>query len=118
MPFLDQAARYLSGHGRRGSEFLVGDVPVGVKPAPGVTAIDNGAGARRVIVNVDPRESASDRMSPDDFQSAITRLKDDSAKAERVEAADQEGRQHLWQLLLVAMLLALVAEGIVAARTA
>jgi hypothetical protein len=118
VPFLDQAARYLSGHGRRGSEFLVGDVPAGVKPVPGVTTIDNGAGARSVIVNVDPRESAADRMSPDDFQSAITRLKDDSVKAERTDAARLEGRQHLWQLLLVAMMLALVAEGIIAARTA
>lgn len=116
VPFLDQAARYLSSHGRRGVEFLVGDVPPGVKPAPGVTTIDNGAGERRVIVNVDPRESAGDRMSLDEFQSAIARLKDDGVKAQRMDAAVQESRQHLWTLLLVAMMLALVAESIVAAR--
>jgi hypothetical protein len=118
VPFLDQAVRYLSSHGRRASEFLVGDVPPGVKPIPGVTTIDSGAGARRVIVNVDPRESAGGRMSPADFQSAITRLKDDSVKTERADATGQESRQHLWQFLLGAMMLALAAEGIVAARSA
>jgi len=118
VPFLDQAARYLSSHGRRGSEFLVGDVPPGVKPVPGVTTIDTGTGARRVIVNVDPRESAADRMSPDDFQSAITRLKADAVNAERTDAAGQESRRPLWQFLLGAMMLALVAEGLVAARSA
>jgi hypothetical protein len=118
VPFLDQAARYLSGHLQRGSEFLVGDVPPGVRPVPGVTTIDNGAGARRVIVNVDPKESADDRMSPDEFRSAITRLKDDSVQAARIDATEQESRQHLWELLLVTMMLALFAEGIIAARTA
>jgi len=35
-----------------------------------------------------------------------------------VEVSEQESRQHLWQYLMAAALLALLAESVVAARTA
>ena len=69
-------------------------------------------------MNVDPREADPGRLSIDEFQSAVTRLKDAGASEARVEARQQEDRQHLWQYALVLMAGLLVAEGVLAARTA
>jgi hypothetical protein len=114
VPFLDQAARYLSNGATRGSEYVVGDVPAGVPSVPGVSTLKTAAGSRRVVVNVDPRESAIDRMSAADFQAAVAPLKDAAARDLRVGIAEQENRQHVWQYVLAAMLLALMTEGVVA----
>jgi hypothetical protein len=118
VPFLDQASRYLSDSARRASEYLVGDVPAGVAAVPGVATVGDAGGSRRVVVNVDPRESETDHMSPTDFQASITRLTDAWGREVRADIAAQENRQHLWQYLLAAMILALAAEGVVAGRMA
>ncbi len=72
----------------------------------------------RVAVNVDPREADPARISVDEFQSAVTRLKDVGGLETRVEARQQEDRQHLWQYALALMVLLLAAEGLVASRVA
>ena len=113
VPFIDQTVRYLSNRESRGSEYLIGEVPAGIPEVPGVANV----GSRRIAVNVDPRESAADRMSAADFQAAITRLKDVASKDVRADVAEQESRQHLWQYMLAAMIIALAAEGFVASRT-
>ena len=73
---------------RTRSEYLIGDAPAGVprdardrrrspsRPAPARRA-------RRIAVNVDPREADPARLSADEFQSAVTRLKDAGAIATR-----------------------------------
>ncbi len=114
VPFLDQSVRYLSSHESRGAEYLVGEAPIGVPAVPGVVSV----GSRRVIINVDPRESDVDRMSVADFQTSITRLKDVASPDVRVDLSGQERRQHLWQYLIATMIVALAIEGIVAGRTA
>ena len=82
---------------------------------PGPAAI---AGVSRTIaLNVDPRESNPSRLSADEFQSAVTRLKDPGATATRGEAQEQEDQQHLWRYALAAMAVLLAAEGVLAART-
>jgi hypothetical protein len=48
----------------------------------------------------------------------VARLKDVGATEARVEAAQQEDRQHVWRFLLMAMLAMLAIEGVVASRTA
>ena len=113
VPFLDQTVRYLSSRESRGSEYLVGEVPSGVPEVPGIASV----GSRRIAVNVDQRESDVERMSAADFQAAITRLKDAASTDVRADVAEQESRQHLWQYLLAAMVIALAAEGFVASRT-
>jgi len=118
VPFLDQTVRYLSNNSTRGADYLVDDVPSGVPAAPGVVTIDTGSGQRRAIVNVNPKESDLDRMLAADFYAFIERLRDSSASDARIELSEQESRQHLWQYLLAAALVALFAEGVVAARTA
>jgi hypothetical protein len=57
-------------------------------------------------------------MSLEDFQSAITRLKDAGSSEARVAARGQEDRQHIWQFLILAMVVMLAVEGVVASRTA
>lgn len=121
VPFLHEAVRYLAGARAEAAEYLVGDVPAGVAPRPGIVTLPAraaGGDARRVAVNVDPREGDPSRLSVDEFQAAVTRLKDAGASEARVEARQQEDRQHLWQYALVLMLAALATEGVVASRTA
>ena len=71
--------RYLASGRPHANDYLVGDAPVGVPRKPGIATLPDrpGAGApgrtRRVVVNVDPRESDPARISSDEFQSAVTR---------------------------------------------
>jgi hypothetical protein len=128
VPFLHEVVRYLASTRAHASEYLIGDAPAGVKKAPGIVTLAEAAPAgqterrqaasRRVAINVDPREADPARMSVDDFQSAVTRLKDAGGSEARVEARQQEDRQHLWQYALALMAVLLAVEGLVASRTA
>jgi hypothetical protein len=121
VPFLHETVRYLSRAGAPASEYLVGEVPAGVPPVPGIVTIQGASTgrARRVVVNVDPRESDPTRMSVDEFQSAVTHLKGGGAAGDDAKpaGADQEGRQRFWQYLLAVMMVTLAVEGLVASRT-
>ena len=120
VPFVQEVVRYLASARAHAVEYLVGDAPAGVKRTPGIATLrDAAAGAGRTIaVNVDPRESDPARLSVDEFQSAVTRLKDSGGSETRSEARQQEDEQHLWQYALAAMAVLLAAEGVLAARTA
>ena len=100
VPFLHEAVKYLAGARPHGVEYVIADTPQGIARTPGVAtlAAAGGHAVRRVAVNVDPRESDPTRMSTEDFQSAVTRLKQEGASDAHVEAAQQEERQHLWQV--------------------
>ena len=122
VPFLHEAVRYLTSARPPAGDYLVGDVPPGVPPTPGIATLpeppDGASGRpRRVAVNVDPRESDPARLSVDEFQSAVTRLKDVGASDARAEAGQQEDRQHLWEYVLGMMIALLAVEGVVASRT-
>ena len=120
VPFLHEAIEYLSSHSTPGAGYLIGQVGADVRE-PGIVAMAAAgvpSATRRVAINVDPREADSARLSVDEFETAIVRVGDDVAPAVRVERRDEENRQHLWQYLMAAMLMLLVAEGVVAARTA
>jgi hypothetical protein len=116
VPFLDQTVRYLSNNRTRGAEYLVDDVPSGVPPVPGVITVNGPTGQQRAIVNVNPRESDLDRMSASDFHAFVEHLKDSGATDTRAELGEHESGQHLWRYLMAAAVVALFAEGIVAAR--
>jgi hypothetical protein len=118
LPFLHEAVRYLSSARRGASEYLVGAVPPGVSPEPGVKPLAGAPGAspRLVAVNIDPAESDPARLTVDEFQTAVTRMKDVAITARRVEAREQEDRQHVWQYVLVIMLAMLLVESFVAAK--
>ncbi len=119
LPFLQEAVAYVAGPQPHAAGYLVGDVPPGVAPRPGVATLagTDGRPARHVAVNVDPRESDPARIDAADFQSAIVRLKDAGAAEARSVAAADEGRQNYWWYALVLVLAVLVAESAVARRT-
>jgi hypothetical protein len=115
VPFVHEAIRYLSGARPGAGEYLVADVPAGIAPKPGIAAVPGGAA--RIAVNVDPAESDASRLTPEQFQTAVTRETGTTRGAERLEAGDQEERQHLWQYVLGVMVAMLVLESAVGART-
>ena len=90
MPFVHEIARYLASGRGHTIDYLVAEAPPGVKRAPGIAAIADAArgsaGTRTIAVNVDPRESDPARLSVDDFQSAVARLKDAGTLETRGEA--------------------------------
>jgi hypothetical protein len=121
VPFVHEAVRYLSGGRFRAGEYLVADVPAGVPARPGFVTLPGGqagtgAGAR-VAVNVDPAESDPERLTLEEFQAAVTRVKDVSRAADHLEARQQEDRQHVWQYVLGLMVAMLALESVVGART-
>ena len=121
VPFLHEVVRYLASARAHASDYLVGDAPAGVKRAPGFVSWSDparpGTAPRRIAVNVDPRETDPARLSIDDFQSAVTRLKEAGKPQARVEARQQEDNQHLWQYALALMAIMLTVEAVVASRT-
>ena len=122
VPFLHEAVRYLASAKSHPSDLLVADAPAGVAPRPGVVSLtDNrqeGAAARPVAINVDAREGDPARLTADEFQAAVTQMKPSATAEVRVESRQQEDRQHLWQYALALMVVTLMIEGGVAARTA
>jgi len=122
VPFVHEVVRYLASARARSADYLIGDAPAGVRRSPGIVALTGAAaaagGTRTIAVNVDPREADPARLSVEEFESAVTRLKDAGGLETRGEAREQEDRQHLWRYALAAMALLLAAEGVLAARTA
>ena len=126
VPFLHEAVRYLARARPRADDYLVGDAPGGVPRTPGIVSLvpgprEGGAGSghrRRVAINVDPREGDPARVSADELQTAVARLQDVGVAEARLEATEREDRQHAWRLVLMAMLVMLALEGVVASRTA
>ena len=121
VPFLHEVVRYLASAGAHASDYLIGDAPAGVKKRPGIAVFNEpgrtGAPPRRIAINVDPREGDPGRLSAEDFQSAVTRLKAVGRSEALGEARQQEDQQHLWQYALALLAVLLAVEGIVASRT-
>jgi Aerotolerance regulator N-terminal/von Willebrand factor type A domain len=112
VPFAQEAARYLGARAPVVASYLVADVPAGVAPRPGLAD----AAGRAIAVNVDPRESRIDRVTPSEFQTLVTRTASQARpRAERL-AAQTEGQQNYWRYGLMLMLAALVIEAFVGSR--
>ncbi len=122
VPFLSESVRYLGSGRARVGEFLVGEAPAGVVDRPGVSILAGASAigaseSRRIAVNVDPRESDPARISVEEFQAGVMRLKNADRAEGRLGTRDED-RQHLWQYVLCLMIGLLVVEGFVARRTA
>jgi hypothetical protein len=130
VPLLSEAVRYVGSRQPAGRSYFVSDVPPGVTAAPGIAAVPPATGAAvspaagsstgpaRIAVNVNPAESESDRLSPDEFQSAVSRLREAGRSDAQLRLTDVENRQHLWEYAVLLAIAVLVAESIVSARTA
>src|SRR4051794_7124160 len=121
VPFLHEIVAYLASARAHASDYVIADAPAGAKKEPGIATIavaTQGAASRQIAVNVDARESDPSRISVDEFKSAVTQMKEAAGVEARVEARQQEDRQHLWQYAVALMAILLAAEGVLAARTA
>lgn len=116
VPFIHEVTRYLSGLRAREGHALVADAPRGVEPTPGLHTVPSTT--RRVVLNVDPRESDLARMTPEAFGRQIGTA--DRLSGQRLSLAGDgfsKGGRELWWYVVVAMIGVLVAEAWLA-RTA
>ncbi|OFW16112.1 MAG: hypothetical protein A3F70_02935 [Acidobacteria bacterium RIFCSPLOWO2_12_FULL_67_14] len=116
VPFVHEMLRYLASSRATRSEYLVGELPGEQGRIAGVAAIGAGPAARRVAVNVDPRESDPRRMTAESFQAGISRLRATAAQQARADERQQEDQQSLWRYGLLLMVVALAAEGLLGRR--
>ena len=112
VPFAIETARYLTAGRRERQHWVLPETPPGVAPAPGVITV----GSRRVVINVDMRESNPAATTAAEFEAGIARLSRGAGDRAAVEARALEDRQRLWQVGLMLMLVALAGEGIVGRR--
>jgi Aerotolerance regulator N-terminal/von Willebrand factor type A domain len=109
VPWAVETARYLSQGRTQRQSYTLPDVPAGTPAQPGVHRVGN----RPITVNTDVRESNPAPMSGEAFTSGITRLAAPAVARAAAEAREQEDRQRLWQVGLLAMFVALAGEGLV-----
>ena len=115
VPFLHETVGYLTAHRTQPRELLLGDAPPGAPDEPGVAVLGD---ARRVVLNVDPRESDPTALAPELFEASVGRLALAAAREVREEAGEREASQRLWRYALMLMALVLVAEGLLGSRVA
>jgi hypothetical protein len=114
VPFVVEVVRHVSGERALWRDVLVGTLSLGAGEAgerPGIVTLPE---AGRVAVNVDPRESRIDVLAPEALAARLERL----AGTASIEArdADAEQGQALWRYGLMALLVLLGWEAVVAAR--
>ena len=116
VPFLHETLGYLTTHRAEPREFVIGDAPAGAPDELGVATLADGA--RRVVLNVDPRESDPTALTPELFEASLSRLALAAERDVRGETSEQEADQRLWRYALMLMALVLVAEGLLSRRVA
>ena len=110
VPFVLESMRYAAGAAAPGRERTVGDAPAGVEQTPGVHLLPDG---RRVVLNVDTRESALSRVTAREFADMLQRVDSSPQRAASLRAQQTEARQSYWQYGLILMLVALIGESVV-----
>jgi len=111
VPFVAETVRYVMTPRDTRRDYLVGAAPPGTPSRTGVYRMpgDN----RLVAVNVDPRESAIEAMTPAEFSSMIDPVQAADGGVRDARARQIESRQRYWQYGLLLMLAALAAESFV-----
>jgi len=111
VPFVHETLRHLASARRLQTEYVVGSLAGGAGRTPGLVELP----ARRVVVNVDPRESDLARTSADAFKASVSR-NIGAAGADGTQGSDREDGQRLWQYALLLMVISLAAEGMLGRR--
>jgi hypothetical protein len=110
VPFAIESVRHVAGALRMASAFTPATAPAGAGPHPGVFRL----GPDRVVtVNVDPRESGTDRMTPSRFREMMEMGPSSRPVAQTSRARQTEAGQGYWRYGLLLMLAALVVESMV-----
>ena len=112
VPFAQEVARYLGSRPPSLASFVVADAPPGVPAVPGFSRIAD----RSVAVNVDPRESRVDRVTPAEFQKMVTRTTAGLQPRAQRFARETESHQNYWRYGLMLLLATLVVEAFVGSR--
>jgi hypothetical protein len=112
VPFTQEAVRYLGARPPAVTSYLVNDVPAGTPALPGFARV----AGRDVAVNVDPRESSVDRLSPVEFQKLVTRTASGAQPRAQRLARETESHQNYWRYGLMLLLATLVVEAFVGSR--
>jgi hypothetical protein len=111
VPFVVEAAEHVTRSSKRERDYLVANAPSGVPSVPGIYQTPDG---RAIAVNVDTRESAGARLTPQEFGDMLMRSKAPTAPVRQAERARHaEAGQSLWQYGLVLMLGVLVIESVI-----
>ena len=116
VPFMHETLGYLTTHRGQPREFVIGDAPPGAPEELGVVTVADDA--RRVVLNVDPRESDLTPLAPELFEASVGRLSLAAERDARDQAGEREAGQRLWRYALMLMALVLVAEGLLGSRVA
>jgi hypothetical protein len=109
VPFVVESVRHVAARRAGADHFVVGRVPAGIAAAPGIHRLESG---RVVAVNVDPRESATGGMTPEEFTAMLEPIQR-AAPQQAAREEQTESRQNLWQIGLLVMLATLVVESFV-----
>jgi hypothetical protein len=112
VPFVHETLRHLASARPAQTEYLVGALPGTAGRTPGVVNLTG----RRVVVNVDTRESDPSRTTVDQFKASVSRLAADTQRQAGAEAEQRENGQRLWQYALLLMVVSLAAEGMLGRR--
>lgn len=111
VPFAVESVRYVARSSGGVREYLVAAVPAGAPAQPGV--FRSQPQNRRVAVNVDARESATARLTPEQFDRMVERVAVAPGSTADLRAQRSEARQNLWRYGLMLMLVTLAAESVV-----
>ena len=118
VPFLHESVRYLTGGRQHASDVFVADAPAGASPAPGIATVGSGDAATLVAINIDPAEVEPGRLSSEQFTSPVSAVGSSGQSGDTSQEREQEERQHIWQYVLAAALVLMMAESWVAAKVA
>jgi Aerotolerance regulator N-terminal/von Willebrand factor type A domain len=112
VPFVHETLRHLASARPLSTEYLVGALPGAEGRNPGVVDLVG----RRVVVNIDPRESDPSRTSVDQFKASVSRVAAGAERQAGAESQQREDGQRLWQYALLLMVVSLAAEGMLGRR--
>lgn len=123
VPFVQETLRYLTTAREEPKDYLVADVPAGVRSEPGVISLPvtrsetgDAARFRRAAVNVDARESDPARIASEQLVASLGHVESPSDASGARATQEHEERQRLWQYGLALMLVSLVCESALARR--
>jgi hypothetical protein len=109
VPFAVETLHHVAGARDDAREYMVNRVPEGVRAAPGVYPL----ATRTVAVNIDPRESATARLSEDEFRVLVDTIAPPASGLPDLHAQEAEARQGYWRYALMLMLGVLIVESVV-----
>ncbi len=119
LPLLHEVGRYLTAGSEPVQRCTIGQLPPGIPARPGVVTVAGGARqpSYRVAVNVDAAESDPSRLSIQEFAARMDAGSGGPRGLATDTAARLEDLQRWWRYGLLLVMLALIAESLVARRT-